>query len=52
MTNWRTIFILITMAGFLSACGVNGRPQLPPGVKKQDTPQVKDEKSVLDGLIE
>lgn len=52
MSNWRTIFILIILAGFLSACGVNGRPQLPPDVKKQDTPQVKDEKSVLDGLIE
>ena len=52
MINWRTIFIAFTMAGFLSACGVNGRPELPKGVKKQDTPQVKDDKSVLDGLIE
>lgn len=52
MINWRTIFVVLTAVSFLSACGVNGRPELPPGVKKQDTPEVKNDKSVLDVLID
>jgi len=48
MNLWRNIIVVLTLSSFLAACGVNGRPELPPGVDKQ---QNKDEKSVLDGLI-
>ena len=48
MIFWRNIFVIVTLSGFLAACGINGRPELPPGVDKH---QNKDEKSVLDELI-
>ncbi len=48
MKIWRNIIVVLSLSGFLAACGVNGRPELPPGVDKQ---QNKDEKSVLDELI-
>jgi len=47
MNFWRNIFIVLCLAGLVSACGVNGRPELPPGVEGQS----KDEPSVLDELI-
>ncbi len=48
MNFWRNIIVVLSLSGFLAACGVNGRPELPPGVENQKN---KDEKSVLDGLI-
>lgn len=48
MNIWRNIFIVLCLSGLVAACGVNGRPELPPGVDKN---QNKDEPSVLDQLI-
>lgn len=44
----RNILVLLTMAAFVSACGVRGAPELPKGVKKNHEP---NEKTVLDELI-
>jgi len=48
MNIWRNILIVVCLAGLVAACGVNGAPELPPGIKKN---QNTDEKSVLDELI-
>lgn len=48
MTLWRNILLALSLSAFLAACGVNGKPELPPGVDKNHT---NDDPSVLDPLI-
>ena len=47
MNIWRNILIVVCLAGLLGACGVNGRPELPPGAEKPNP----EEPSPLDQLI-
>ena len=44
----RNIVFVLALAGLVTACGVRGPLELPPGISDDHN---KEEKTILDGLI-
>ncbi len=45
----RRFVIFAVLAGLLAACGVRGKPELPPGAKKEQ--QKTNSPFILDGIL-